>query len=144
MIELREINENNYEQCFELDAGVENENFVDTVIYSLAEAWVYRKDTEAFAIYENNTMVGFVSLYVGENNFQIINFLIDAAYQKKGLGTEAAKMCIRFLQREYHAGIISVPVETENISAQKFWHRLGFAVSDSIENGYVFMRQSFL
>ena len=30
-------------------------------------------------------MIGFVSMYVGEENYQIINFLIDDAYQKKGM-----------------------------------------------------------
>lgn len=40
MIELRTINEDNYEQCFNLKASVENENFVDSVIYSLAEACI--------------------------------------------------------------------------------------------------------
>lgn len=41
MIELRTINEDNFEQCLNLKASVENESFVDSVIYSLAEAWIY-------------------------------------------------------------------------------------------------------
>ncbi len=45
LVALREIHEDNYERCFQLKASVENENFVDTVIYSLAEAWVFYKDT---------------------------------------------------------------------------------------------------
>lgn len=38
MIELRTINENNYTGCLNLKASVANENFVDSVAYSLAEA----------------------------------------------------------------------------------------------------------
>lgn len=140
LIELREINEDNYEQCFELNPNVECTDFVDSVIYSLAEAWVFHKDTRPYAIYKNKTMIGFVSMYVGEENFQIINFMIDGAYQNKGLGTEAAKECIRFLQKEFRADRVSVPVNTENTAAKQFWSRLGFEFSDKIENGYVFMR----
>ena len=140
MVELRVIDEDNYEQCFSLRASVEKESFVDSVIYSLAEAWVFRKDTRPFAIYDDNKMIGFVSMYVGEENYQIINFLIDDAFQKKGLGTRAAKECIRYLQEEYHASRISVPVELENTAAQRFWEKLGFYFSNSIEDGYVFMR----
>lgn len=140
LISLRTIDENNFKQCLSLKATVENESFVDSVTYSLAEAWVFYQDTKPFAIYEDDAMIGFVSMYVGEENCQIINFLIDDAFQKKGLGTKAAKICIRFLRDEYHARRVSVPVELENIVAQKFWEKLGFHFSKHVEDGYVFMR----
>ncbi len=126
--------------CFNLKASVENESFVDSVTYSLAEAWVFYKDTRPFAIYDDDTMIGFVSMYVGEENYQIINFLIDDAFQKKGLGTKAAKTCIHFLQNEYGVKRVSVPVELKNITAQRFWEKLGFVFSDNVEDGYIFMR----
>ncbi|MFR4995547.1 MAG: GNAT family N-acetyltransferase [Oscillospiraceae bacterium] len=140
MIELRTINENNYTDCLNLKASVANTNFVDSVAYSLAEAWVHYKDTKPFAIYADETMIGFVSMYVGEENYQIINFLIDDAYQKKGYGTAAAKLCIDFLYKEYKARRVSAPVNQCHTAAQKFWAKLGFAYSDSVEDGYVFMR----
>ena len=110
MIELRTINENNYTDCLNLKASVANENFVDSVAY------------------------------FGEENYQIINFLIDDAYQKKGYGTAAAKLCIDFLYKEYKARRVSAPVNQRHTAAQKFWTKLGFAYSDSVEDGYVFMR----
>lgn len=140
LIELRIINEDNYQECLNLKASVENESFVDSVTYSLAEAWVFYKDTKPFAIYENDNIIGFVSMYVGEENYQIINFLIDDGFQKKGLGTKAAEICILFLKNEYNASRISVPVALENIAAQKFWRKLGFIFSDNVEDGYNFMR----
>ncbi len=140
MIELRTVDENNYEQCFTLKASVKNESFVDSVIYSLAEAWVFYKDTRPFAIYDGNQMIGFVSIYIGEDNYQIINFLIDDHFQKKGLGTKAAAACINLLQKEHGAKRVSVPVELKNEIAQRFWSRLGFVFSDTVEDGYVFMR----
>lgn len=79
-------------------------------------------------------------MYVGEENYQIINFLIDDAYQKRGLGTKAAKACIQFLKKEYNAKRISVPVELQNIVAQRFWKKLKFIFSDNVEDGYIFMR----
>lgn len=140
MIELRTVNEDNYRQCCQLKASVEKEHFVDPVAYSLAEARVFYQDTRPFAIYENDTMTGFVSMYVGEQNCQIINFLIDDSFQRKGLGAKAAKACIRYLQKEYHADRVSVPVALEHTAAQKFWEKIGFTFSDNIEDGYVFMR----
>lgn len=115
-------------------------NFVDPVTYSLAEAWVYYQDTRPFAIYSDDTIVGFVSMYVGEDNYQIINFLIDDAFQRKGYGSKAVKLCIEYLQREFSACRISAPVKMEHIAAQEFWIKQGFCLSDTIEDGYVFMR----
>ena len=88
-------------------------------------------------------MVGFVSMYVGEENYQIINFLIDATFQGKGLGTKAAKCCMDYLRNTYAARKISAPVKLENTAAQEFWKKQGFCFSDTIEDGYVFMRCIF-
>ncbi len=140
MVELRKISEENFRECFNLKATVENADFVDPVTYSLAEAWVYYEDTKAFAIYADGQMVGFVSMYVGEENCQIINFLIDDAHQGKGYGKRGAKLCIDYLRKEHGAGRISVPVAEDHTAAQKFWEKLGFARSDTVEDGYVFMR----
>ena len=126
MKELRDITENNYIECMRLKASVKDANFVDTVTYSLAEAWVFYKETKVYAIYNDETMIGFVSMYIGEENYQIINLLIDDLYQKKGFGTEAARICIDFLKKEYHATRISVPVEIRHTAAEKFWRKLGY------------------
>ena len=114
---------------------------MDSVEYSLAEAWVYYQETRPFAIYNSGTIIGFVSMYVGEENCQIINFLIDDAFQGKGLGTQAAKLCIEYLKNEFAARRISVPVNLENVAAKKFWEKQGFCLSDTIEDGYIFMRR---
>ena len=142
MIELRAITENNFQRCLSLHASVQDSSFVDTVAYSLAEAWLYHRDTRPFAIYNDGMMIGFVSMYVGEENYQIINFLIDDTFQRKGLGTEAAKLCIDYLKNEFSARRVSAPVKLEHAAAQEFWKKQGFCFSGSIEDGYVFMRKA--
>ena len=140
MIELREINEDNYRECLTLSAAVSNEEFVDPVPWSLAEAWVFYNESRPFVIYDNDTMVGYVLMYVGEGNPQIINFMIDSRYQKRGYGTAAAKLCIDYLCKEHKATKISLPVEPENVAGQKLWRSLGFEMSNDLEDGYYFMR----
>ncbi len=142
MVELRAVTEDNFQQCLSLHASVQDSGFVDAVTYSLAEAWLYYQDTRPFAIYNDGTMIGFVSMYVGEENYQIINFLIDDAFQRKGLGTKAAKRCIDYLKNEFSARMVSAPVKLEHTAAQAFWKKQGFCFSDSIEDGYVFMRKT--
>ena len=55
-------------------------------------------------------------------------------------GSKAVKLCIEYLQREFSACRISAPVKMEHIAAQEFWIKQGFCLSDTIEDGYVFMR----
>ena len=140
MIELRKVTENNYVECMNLKVTVEDDSFVDSVSYSLAEAYVFYNESRVFAIYNDEIVIGFVSMYVGESNYQIINFLIDDEYQNRGFGTKAAKLCIEYLRKEYNASKISAPVNVGHKLAQHFWMNLGFNFSDSVEDGYVFMR----
>jgi len=142
MINLRTIDENNFQACINLKATVDKDEFVDSVVYSLAEAWLYKNDSKPFAVYNDDQVIGFVSLYVGEGHYQIINFLIDDSFQNKGYGKDAAILCIEYLKSVFNAKTISVPVYVENLKAQKFWEKLGFYISDNIENGYIFMRMN--
>ena len=139
-VSIKEITEENFQQCLQLNASVPDSQFVDTVEYSLAEAWLYYKDMRPFAIYYGSNIIGFVSIYIGEENYQMINFLIDDMYRGAGMGTKAAKICIDYLSKNYGAKRISVPVHERHLAACKFWKKLGFGLSDSIEDGYIYMR----
>lgn len=140
MVELRMIHEGNYEECMNLRTSVANADFVDSVAWSLAEAWVFYDVSRPFAIYADEVMVGYVLMYIGENNPQIINFMIDSNFQKRGYGSVAARLCVDYLCKECNASKISLPVEPENIIAQKFWSNIGFKMTDDMEDGYLFMR----
>ena len=140
MVTLKTINEDNYEGCLNLKVSVDNADFVDPVAWSLAEAWVFYDDSRPFAIYADDVMVGYVLMYIGEENHQIINFMIDSRFQKRGYGTAAAKLCIEYLRKDCNASKISLPVEPENITAQRLWSSVGFKMTDDMEDGYLFMR----
>ncbi|MBB4825587.1 diamine N-acetyltransferase [Sporosarcina luteola] len=140
MVELRTIHQDNFEECLNLHASAINEGFVDSVAYSLAEAWVLYDGARPFAIYANNVLVGYVLMYIGENNPQIINFMIDSRFQKRGYGSAAAKLCVEYLCKEYNASRISLPVDQENITAQKFWSNIGFELTEDMEKDYLYMR----
>ena len=78
--------------------------------------------------------------YLGEKNFQIINFFIVEEFRYRGYGIQATRLCIGYLKDTYKANRISVPVDCRNLKALKFWIQLGFEESKSIEDGYLFMR----
>ena len=123
-----------------MNASVANADFVDPVAWSLAEAWVFYDDSRPFAIYADDVMVGYVLMYIGEENHQIINFMIDSRFQKRGYGVAAARLCIEYLCKKCNSSKISLPVEPENIAAQRLWSNVGFEMTDDMEDGYLFMR----
>ena len=140
MIRFEEIREENFNECINLDPGVTNEDFADSVAYSLAEAWLYYPDMKPFAISKDDELIGFVLLYAGEENYQIINFFIVEDFRDRGYGKEAANLCIGYLKDIYKAERISIPVDSRNFMALKFWKKLGFVESENVEDGYLFMR----
>lgn len=140
MLKLELINEDNFSSCIKIKTSVENNDYVDDVVYSIAEAYLYKDASECFAITKDGLVIGFISIYYGEDNYQIINFVIDEAYRSRGYGSEAARLCLDYFKREFNAKRVSLPVHIDNKRAQKFWERLGFKLSDTIEDDYVFMR----
>lgn len=143
MIRLEEIREENFNECINLDHGVINEDFADSVVYSLAEAWIYYPAMKPFAISMCGELIGFALLYLGEENFQIINFFIVEEFRNKGYGSQAARICIDYLKDTYKADRISVPVDRRNIKALEFWKKLCFEESNTVENNYVYMKYYF-
>lgn len=74
MVELREITKENYEECLNLNIAKSQKDFVSSTAHSLAQAWVYYDTAFPFAIYADNTMVGFIMLgyYETEGYYTII------------------------------------------------------------------------
>lgn len=140
MIALKPFDEQGRAVCLRLDPGLADEDFVDPVEFSLQEAEEFGDAARLFAICRAGTVIGFASLYVEHGFWQITNFLIDRAYQRKGFGTEAARLCIDYLIRSHHAQRVSAPVHLQNTSALHFWESMGFQPSDTIEGDYMFMR----
>lgn len=140
MIRLESVCEENFNQVIDLKRETDVADFVDEPIYSLAEAFLYKESSECFAICKGDLVIGFVSIYFGEENCQIINFLVDKDFRGRGYGSEAARLCIDYFKENFSAKRISLPVHEKNVGAQKFWERLGFKKSETKEHGYVFMR----
>ena len=142
MLELKRITEENFHECLGLKSGIAREEFVDSVVYSLSEAWLYGEEFQPRVIYQADELIGFVSFYIKEGHYQIINFLISENFQGQGVGKKAFWLCAEYLKAEYGATQISIPVHQEHVLAKKFWKNIGFQESDNIEDNYIFMRLS--
>jgi len=100
MVELRAVTQDNLEDVLNLDILEQQEAFVSSNAYSLAQAYVYRETAFPFAIYADNTIVGFIMLgyYEDRKQFTLWKFMIDKRYQDKGYGRQALKQGIVYLK----------------------------------------------
>lgn len=60
MLKLELINEDNFSSCINIKSSVENNDYVDDVVYSIAEAYLYKDESECFAINRDGEVIGFI------------------------------------------------------------------------------------
>ena len=143
MVELRKITKDNYDECLNLKVSDEQQNFVASNIYSLAQAWVYYETAYPFAIYADDVMVGFIMLgyYAERNIYNLWRFMIDARYQKRGYGKAALQLAIEYLRKEFNVNEVFTSIVPDNIVTEKLYSSIGFNRTGEIEDdGEIVMR----
>ena len=142
----------NWEECIDLEVADEQADYIASNKYSLAESYVALlnddKPPMSFAIYDDETMVGFMMLQydtVEENGYEvddapyydICRFMIDKKYQNKGLGKQSLVKLLEYIKTfpQGEATAIYVGYNIKNSIVRKLFQSFGF-----IETGkqYVF------
>ncbi len=136
MVELLKITQDNFDEAINLKVADNQLAFVSTVVHSLAQAWLYRETAFPFAIYANNTLVGFVMLgyYKDREQYTLWKFLIDEKYQSKGYGKKALQLAINYLVKEFNAKEIYAGVSIGNDVAKHLYISFGFEETGKIED----------
>lgn len=140
-MELVNVNEKNFEEIIKLKTKAEMQGYVDSSLYSVAECFVDKNHMEAFGIYKDDLLIGFVSIYFEGNFGQIINFFIEDYYQNKGYGGKIVEKLLEIFGELYKVDTVSVGVHKDNIRAFDFWKKLGFIDTGNIEGDYRYLRK---
>lgn len=146
MIKLQEITFNNFNECIKLEPHEEQKNFVAPNLFSLAEAYVALSNNEGipmpYAIYDNDTMVGFTMLLFNEadesnkeNTYWVCRFMIDKNYQGKGYGKQAMAKALELIRTfpKGKASEVRLSYEPENIAAKTLYASFGFRETGEID-----------
>lgn len=141
MVELKEITADNFDDIINLKVSEEQKNFVSSVAYSLAQAWIYKK-AFPFAVYVDSIPVGFVMLgyYEARKQYTLWKFLIDHKYQNKGYGRAALKLAIEYLTETFGVREIFTGVSLGNEIAKHLYISAGFTATGIIEDNMEEMR----
>lgn len=143
-MELREITWDNFIACIELQVKEEQKQFISSNQHALAEAYLASKEGQViitFAIYKEETLVGFVMMYYddGDGNLEyssygVFKFMIDARHQGKGYGREAMAQIISYIQTMPlgKARVIELTYKPDNVAAKRLYAGLGFVETGNI------------
>lgn len=129
-LSLKKVDENNFIECFNLKLGSGQDKYVSHPIRSLAQAYVYYNQCTPFAIYNEDTVVGYVMVIYDydEETYNIWHMMIDEKYQGKGYGTAAIGMCIDYIKAKPfgESNVIILTCSIGNNTAIHIYGKLGF------------------
>ena len=142
MVELRTITKDNFEDVISLNVSEHQKAFVSSTAHSLAQAYIYRDTAFPFAIYADNTVIGFIMLgyYEEKKQYTLWKFMIDKNYQNQGYGKIALKKGLAYLTDTLGAKEIYVGVSSGNTIAKQLYSSVGFKATGVFENNTEEMR----
>lgn len=152
MIKLKRITWDNWEDCIALNVKKDQDDFIASNLYSLAQSYVALLNDflppMSFAIYNEDTMIGFTMIYhdsAEENEFGdedcygICRFMIDKKYQRKGLGKKALYEVIHFIKSrpQGYGDTVYLSYAPDNLAARRLYKSFGFEETGHIVDGEV-------
>ncbi len=142
MINIKEITKENIDDVLALKVGESQKSFVSTNGDSLAQAYVYSETAYPFAVYEDDTIVGFIMMgyYDVKSYYTLWKFMIDVRYQNKGYGRKALELGIQYLRDRFGVTEIYTGVVPGNTVAKKLYESVGFKDTGLLELGMEEMR----
>ena len=137
MVNFRNIDEENFTEIIKMKRP-DHENFVAPVVYSLAQAWLYKdnNDVYPFAIYDDEMPVGFMMLDedLEERCLVIWRILFPMEHQYKGYGTQAIGKMIQMAKDSGKYDVMLIDCVPENTVAKHVYEKLGFEPTGNIVN----------
>ena len=130
MIHLIPVTQKNYYDCLALKR--EQHVYVGDAYSVLADAYIYRETSLAYAIYDDTTIIGLVILdEEGKNqSFEFTDLFISDDYRNMGYGITVVEAIIRhFLQKG--ADSIHMQVNKTNAVAIHIYQKAGFHIKET-------------
>ena len=143
---LKELTQDNWEACIDLKVHPEQENFVASNLYSIAESQFY-PGCIPLAVYDDETLVGFIMYEPDpesliEGAYFISRLMIDYNFQGKGYGRVAIQQVIERLKKSPDCRVIRTSYVPENTIAKTLYLSLGFVPTGEVNDGEIVVQLS--
>jgi len=127
MIHLKEIDQSNFNECIALKR--KSEKFVGNAVYVLAEGYTFKHHSTTHGIYNDDIMVGMVTVMDKPSNnraYGFTNMFIADNYQRKGYGKQAVAVILDKFQKQRKADTVELCVHESNKIALSIYKNFGF------------------
>jgi diamine N-acetyltransferase len=128
LVALQPITRENWKDCIALRLALDQERWLPSNLYSIAEAQFY-PESQARAVYTVNTiMVGFVLFGrdAATGFWKLFRLMIAAEYQQSGYGTAALQAVITEVSALPKADRLLVSYQRDNHVARQLYAHCGF------------------
>ncbi len=144
-IELKDITDQNRQECFELKVSPAQSEYIASNEISLQDAKENAEVARPFAIYADGKMVGFTMFAWDENNedpedkYWLWRFMIDESLQGNGYGRLALGEIIKYF-RDHGADIITLSTKESNTRALSLYHQYGFKENGDMNDDEIVLK----
>jgi len=143
-VRLQDVNDSNWRDCSELQLAEEENNFISTNVYAIAE-WKFETESVLKAIYSDTVLVGMLAYYLHDGElgcfYWLYHLMIQKKYQGKGYGEAAVKLAVKEM---HQLGAIEIRTMymPGNLRSQNLYKKLGFEEIETLDGGDIFLRLS--
>lgn len=141
-IEITEVTRANWAEAASLAVSPEQEDFVPSVMESVAEAYIrpHEQETVApYAISHDEQMIGFFAYSFdpeSTDNYWINGFLIDRRFQGRGYGKAAFAAILAHVRATFpQCRRVGLTVHPDNQAARRLYEGFGFRNTGELYQG---------
>lgn len=128
MVVLREVDYQNFYDCLGLER--ESTRFVGSAESVLAEAYIFRENSTAYAIYQRDTVIGLVIVLDRPMNsdkyYSFTDLFIADDFLGKGFGKRAVQAILDKFRYEKKRDTVEIQVHQSNDIARRIYIQCGF------------------
>ena len=138
MVELREIDRDNFGDVLDLSVSDEQKHFVASNAYSLAQAKA-QPECVPLAIYSGEEPVGFLMycMDLDDGEYWIYRLMIDQKHQNRGYGRAAMRSVLETMARDAERNMVYISFEPNNVAAKRLYESFGFIPDGRVMGGEV-------
>ena len=128
MIGIKELNEENWYRCCEINVSKEQEKFLISNAISIAHS-KYEPSLKTVAIYFEGEVVGFAMYNTVKeelDSYWIWRIMVDEKFQGQGIGEEATRLIVEDMKKFKECKRIAVAYVDGNEGAAKLYKKVGF------------------
>lgn len=130
---LKQIDEDNFMDAFNLKLASGQEAYVSHPIRSLAQAYVYRNQCTPFGIYHGEKMVGYVLVIYDYDisEYNVWHMMIDEAEQGHGYGRTSLQLVLEYIRQKPFgdSSRVVLTCNKDNYVALALYQNIGFELT---------------